>query len=698
MNLSQVSPLKMFSQPLQYLVPIFQRGYVWSIDKKQITTLWSDIADRAEQVARYNELFEQAKKNGSSHMVSKPRRHFLGTVIVTEHQSGDAGAPYTSEVIDGQQRLTTTQLLALAFRHAVAGSEDSFERRRLDVYTHNGEAYRLKRHSYKLWPTNAGHKEMESIAGASSFENVCEQYPVRTAGKGKAMKLIPRPLMVEAYLYFYGVISIYLRGQDPGEKPDDSDDAFGDLNELIGIEKEDTWATRWTQSIRTENSPTMPFADLPIQASRIQLLLTTLLDYLQLVELKLGPEDDAQIIFQSLNGLGERLTPADLVRNFVFMEAARSNADTNSLYASHWKDFDEAPPERGAPSKSTLFWKIDERQGRLTNTRLDTLLYHYVSMRSMDEVKLDHVFDSFKMWWGNGGRDVDAELGRLRNAADVFRALVVPDRTTRFGRFAYNMRMLDTSTLTPVVLFLAERHGVESAEFLACLEILESYVVRRAVCKLTQAAYNRIFPAVIKSLTSTSASSSETIRRHLGALTGATQKWPDDTEFSEAWTKGSTYKTLKTARTRMVLESLELGLRNNFHHETDKLATVPLHVEHTLPVAWREHWPCPGDENAQQVRDQLLHNIGNLTLLTESLNPSLSNSVFEVKRPEITKSLLALNSYFQEPRWMAQGAVWDEAAIRGRADALFQIARRIWPSSQANQPVAGARNGVALPL
>src|SRR5688572_1409005 len=98
MNLSQVSPLKMFSQPLQYLVPIFQRGYVWSIDKKQVTTLWSDIADRAEQVARYHELLEQAKKNCSAHMVSKPRRHFLGTVIVTEHQSGDSGAPYTSGV------------------------------------------------------------------------------------------------------------------------------------------------------------------------------------------------------------------------------------------------------------------------------------------------------------------------------------------------------------------------------------------------------------------------------------------------------------------------------------------------------------------------------------------------------------------------------------------------------------------------
>lgn len=131
----------------------------------------------------------------------------------------------------------------------------------------------------------------------------------------------------------------------------------------------------------------------------------------------------------------------------------------------------------------------------------------------------------------------------------------------------------------------------------------------------------------------------------------------------------------------MVLESLELGLRNNFHHETNQLPTVPLHVEHLLPNAWRAHWPFQGDDNAQLVRDQLLHNIGNLTLLTESLNPALSNAIFEVKRPEITKSLLALNSYFQEARWTVPNAMWDEEAIRVRADVLFQVARRIWPSS-----------------
>jgi hypothetical protein len=146
------------------------------------------------------------------------------------------------------------------------------------------------------------------------------------------------------------------------------------------------------------------------------------------------------------------------------------------LYDQHWRDFDEAPAEKGAVSKSKLFWKVDERQGRLTNTRLDTMLYHYVSMRTMNDVKLDHVFEEFKQWWLAGRKDVDQELVRLKQAAAVFRAMVYPDRTTRLGRFAHNLRVLDSTTVTPVVLFLAERLGCDSDAFLSCLTVIESYL------------------------------------------------------------------------------------------------------------------------------------------------------------------------------------------------------------------------------
>lgn len=82
-------------------------------------------------------------------------------------------------------------------------------------------------------------------------------------------------------------------------------------------------------------------------------------------------------------------------------------------------------------------------------------------MRTMNDVKLDHVFEEFKQWWPAGKKDVDLELARLKRAAAVFHAMVLPDRSARLGR------LLDSTTVTPVVLVLAERLSSGRKEFLA---------------------------------------------------------------------------------------------------------------------------------------------------------------------------------------------------------------------------------------
>ena len=687
MQPNKTSPLSMFSQPLQYLVPIFQRGYVWTIEK-QIRLLWADIVDRAKELERYQAVQCAALEQGAPHLARQPRRHFLGTVIITEHRSGVPGEPYTTEVIDGQQRMITTQLLALAFRDVVAGVEDPFYRQCVDSYTWNAATYREKHAHYKVWPTNAGRLEMSTLVESRSFEQVCERFPVTTIGTGRSKKRVTRPLLVEAYLYFFGVIGYFLRGVDFDEvmpaEPGSLDEIFGETLADAGHPVDRTLAAKWIHEIRHEAMPKLPNYDLPLKKNRIDLLLSTLTDYLQLIELRLGLEDDAQVIFESLNDRGERLTPADLVRNFVFLEATRINASAGKLYEAHWRDFDEAPAEKGAISKSKLFWKVEERQGRLTNTRLDTMLYHYVSMRTMNDVKLDHVFEEFKQWWLTSKKDVDQELARLKRAAELFRALVRPDRSTRLGRFAHNLRVLDSSTVTPVVLFLGERLGSDSETFLECLVVLESYLVRRAVCERTTKAYNRVFPALLKRLGGVPSPTSTLVAEHLTGLGGGeTQDWPNDAAFRRAWVELDTYKALRSAKTKMLLEALELGCRNEVHHESTQLPSIALHVEHVMPVAWEAHWSGLGEENAAFLRNHQLHNIGNLTLLTAKLNPSLSNSSFVIKRPEITKSLLALNAHFQDPALAGVDATWDESCVRERALRLFDVALRIWPSGTA---------------
>ena len=115
------------------------------------------------------------------------------------------------------------------------------------------------------------------------------------------------------------------------------------------------------------------------------------------MQLRLDEEDDPQIIFETLNARGAPLTPSDLIRNFVFLRAARNQEDVDALYDTHWRGFDEKPDE-AAVAKGAKFWRKEERQGRLKSSRLDLLMYHYTTLRRVETLKVAHVFEEFKEW------------------------------------------------------------------------------------------------------------------------------------------------------------------------------------------------------------------------------------------------------------------------------------------------------------
>lgn len=168
---------------------------------------------------------------------------------------------------------------------------------------------------------------------------------------------------------------------------------------------------------------------------------------------------------------------------------------------------------------------------------------------------------------------------------------------------------------------------------------------------------------------------------------------PRDEEFYEKWCNAPAYKNLQSARTRAILEEVELHKRTTFH-EVDQLAES-LTVEHILPTTWRTSWPMSDgtqptidewssalfavseDETLRgQIarRIRLKDSIGNLTLLTQPLNSTVSNGPWPEKRKALEDhSLLVLN------REVSKNETWGEKAITSRSDALFKVALQLWP-------------------
>lgn len=670
MRPDKISILRLFEDRQQYLIPLFQRGYVWNL-ADQIHPLWEDLIDRLDAVGEFK---ANAEKVGGTEKLRTMRKHFLGTVVIGSPKGGSSDTIATREVIDGQQRITTLQILLLAFRDVIKPMGDEALDDDLKKLTRNIGKYREKGHHLKVWPTNVGRDVMQALTELETLDAVCARFPV----KGPKRARFERPLMVQAYLFFYALLAAHMRGirfDDSSTKPNDELDDL--LDEALGkeVKEEPTIADQVMRSIERDNTVWIPKPELPLTPERAYLLLETLRDGFQIMSLELEEEDDPQIIFETLNARGAPLQPSDLIRNFLFLQATRKGEDVDSLYNEHWKSFDEKPDENEKKS-GERFWRKEVRQGRLKSVRLDLLLYHYVGLRKCEDLKVAHVFEEFKDWWESTTRNTGMELKRLTRLAKYFEVFLLPNQTSRLGLFCRRMQLLDTSTLTPLVFYFLEHHDAESPEMAQILGDLESYIVRRFVCGFTTKSYNRTFTTrLLAELAKERRSDAAALREKLKNLTGDSQNWPSDADFEQGWCYRALYQGKNTGKVRAILEALELGRRTN----KQELLPLPdgLTVEHVMPQKWEANWSIT-DSSAEALADRkrLLHSIGNLTLVTSSFNSVLSNEAFAVKRPEIvTTSLLMLNTYFQQ---FTNQDIWDEAKIVERAAAMFPLAKSIW--------------------
>jgi len=117
-----------FTQPQRLVVPLFQRPYVWN-EENQWKPLWSDVVRLAERILRQPD--------------SKHHPHFLGAVVLQQVQK-PTGLMQERTIIDGQQRLTTLQLLLHALGAELQSVKSSQPAARIEPLVTNAEPFRSR--------------------------------------------------------------------------------------------------------------------------------------------------------------------------------------------------------------------------------------------------------------------------------------------------------------------------------------------------------------------------------------------------------------------------------------------------------------------------------------------------------------------------------------------------------------------------
>lgn len=623
--------LALFEPKRRYIVPMFQRQYVWS-QERQWAPLWDDIERKVIERLRWNERLKTADPEEKAQLKAHPpTEHFLGAIVLDLHPT------YGNEVsakliIDGQQRLTTIQLFLAALRDVAISHSVAEYPAEIDGYVSNkGIMADRKVERYKVWPSKFDQDSFKEIVDAnesgedSGAEPGHEKSPTRLA---------------MAYSFFSRKLDDFLGREVLSDRLQTQPDTYGRVKTIFEA------------------------FDIDIQ----------------IVSIELEGQDDPQIIFETLNARGQPLLPSDLLRNYLFWRASREHAkDVEHLYDSYWSHFDSD------------FWKKEERQGRLTRPRVDLFFYNLLQLKTGDEVNAPRLYHEYKVWSENeaGYKDVRYELKDIHRYSLELEKVFRPDPNTSIGRFAQMLQILDVGTINSLLLGVLADGKLSEVEFDIILVDLESYLVRRAICGMTAQGYNRLFVSWIARLRKGSVSHKRLQDIMLSEEAESTV-WPDDPRFHGSWVNEPLYRRLYSrGRMEYILRRIEMSLHTRKH---EKVTIGPgLTIEHVLPQEWIRHWRLPGGRRgvpadkritrpspASDARDRALHTIGNLTLLTGPLNSTNRNREFEYKVRKIKEySLLAMNNYFRKR--MDKGLGWDEAAIEERGLSLFEIASKIWP-------------------
>jgi hypothetical protein len=616
---------QVFSAQTRYTVPLFQRPYVWNKDE-QWQPLWDDLRALAERVL-----------NPPSHKAVAG--HFLGTDVLEQLQTAAIEMPQR-QVIDGQQRLTTLQLLLKAAEHALAvtatkaAPEDAHR-----IQLAAGQISQLARNqfaqrddeAYKVWPTNEDR---------APFKAVMDSEPEKGVGSQSSR-------MAEAYRYFRAEILSWLSGEDAGKR-----------------------ALAFSAALK---------------------------DHLRLIVLDLDASDEPQAIFETLNAHGTPLLPADLMKNWLLWQAGKLAENPNALYSASWSHFDRdheywrksIGAGHAARPRVDLFlqnWLTIATEQVVPVKHLYDRFLAYANARAAQRE--------------DGRLDVAALMEEIETYSRYYERIDAPAGDDDYGKLLTRLNRLDFVVFRPVLMSLLGRPGSAPEDQELASKALESFLVRRMVCGMQTRGYGALALDLLKVIGAAPPASpaAPAVIEALGRQPG---EWPDDETFRHNWCTRPFYGWFRKDRVAMILQAIEERYQRQASKAEPilKFDFSRLTIEHIMPQSWAAHWPLPLGQDVTQ-RETLIQNIGNLTLVSGKLNPHLSNAAWHIEgSADCKRARLELHSDLKlNKRLLAAYSHWDERGIKQRALQLFDEAKAIWPPAASLGAAAASEPDPALNL
>ncbi len=412
-----------------------------------------------------------------------------------------------------------------------------------------------------------------------------------------------------------------------------------------------------------------------------------------LVRIELTEHDvNEQSIFDTINRAGARLSTADIIKNNLFqgfLESCGNDPDkiqeVNQIYDEKWDRFFYSEKEKNE-------WDEERRFGNVGRNNLEFLLYCVASIKWAKADTRDFSGNLETVYTRETGNykfsDYKELVNEIYEYAGIFSRYItgmqrkMSDKeeaaNTYFSwrqdvkRLLLILEEFGIQMFYPFVLKIIKEaeEDFKDKRLIAQSRALESFIIRRRIMGTSVSDYTAKCNLILNQGV-----------EQLFATAGEKEINISDTEIRSQLTK------MKSDTAKMILFLIEISRRTK-NSDEDAL-TYTYTLEHIMPKKWQENWGVP--ECDAENRQKHIDDLGNLTLLRNSLNCAVKNSNFKTKIEGIPgtgrqkakegyQGNVSLNITEEIVRQYDQGRKeWNEDRIDERRNQFAREIIGLWP-------------------
>jgi hypothetical protein len=374
-------------------------------------------------------------------------------------------------------------------------------------------------------------------------------------------------------------------------------------------------------------------------------LVDTLSDRLFFTVITVNDELNAYKVFETLNARGVRLSPTDLLKNYLFSVVHHSGGHEAEMHAleQRWEAIVGKLGDDSFPDFLRVHW----------NSRKS-----FVRQADLFKTIRAHILDRAAVFQLLRDMEEDADIyAALANPADVF---------WRPHQRGYISELRLFNVRQPYSLLLAARRALDDDGFTRILRACSIISFRyNVIASLVTNEQERVYNAVAEKVGSATLTQAAEIIRELRSI------YLSDDRFRNAFAE----KSLKTtqSRNKRVVRYLLFQLEKHVSGKEYDFESERYSIEHILPENPETDWAQFADEQLESMT----YRLGNLTLLASAVNRDLGNKSFAEKR-EVYRT-----SEFEITRQLAEeNAEWTAERIAARQSWMARLATAIWRIDQ----------------